>query len=190
MDKPGKTARPLRADAKRNRANVLRVAIAAFAEEGLSVSIHEIARRAGVGTGTVSRHFPTKDALYEAIVLARLEYLVTRAGELAASREPGEAFFDFLSVVLAEGSTNQGLVDAFSGAGFDIEAAVAGSEHDFGRALGDLLASARSAGAVRSDVDPADVKAVIEGCMARERHGTDEVARERMLAMAIRGLRA
>ena len=78
--------RPLRADARRNRAKVLEAAEEVFASEGLAVPIDEVARRAGVGVGTVYRHFPTKEALFEAIVVARLEALVERAEELGTSR--------------------------------------------------------------------------------------------------------
>jgi AcrR family transcriptional regulator len=186
----GKDGRPLRADAQRNRARVLDVAIEMFASDGLSVSVHEIARRAGVGTGTVSRHFPTKEALFEAVVLARVEWLVRRAHDLAATKVPGDAFFEFLTFMVEEGSTNRGLADALAGAGFDVEAAASGSPYDFGAAMHDLLVSAQRAGVVRKDLDTADVKAVIEGCLARERGAVDAAARERMLAIASQGLRA
>jgi AcrR family transcriptional regulator len=112
--------RPMRADARRNRERVLEVAIAAFAAEGLSVPIHEIARRAGVGTGTVSRHFPTKESLFEAIVLTRIEQHVARARALAAAEDPGAAFFSFFTFLVEEGATDRGLADALVGAGFDI----------------------------------------------------------------------
>src|SRR4051812_28649374 len=95
-------SRPLRADAQRNRARVLQVAAQAFSEEGLSVPVHEIARRAGVGTGTVSRHFPTKESLFAAVLLDRMEYLVRTAGELAGGKEPGEAFFALFSLMVEE----------------------------------------------------------------------------------------
>ncbi|MFC7761813.1 TetR/AcrR family transcriptional regulator [Catellatospora bangladeshensis] len=80
--------KPLRADARRNRAKVLQVAYEVFAAEGLGVPIDEIARRAGVGAGTVYRHFPTKEALYRAIVVDRVEHLVATARELAATQAP------------------------------------------------------------------------------------------------------
>jgi AcrR family transcriptional regulator len=86
-------SRRMRSDARRNRERVLAAAIEAFAAEGLAVSVHEIARRAGVGTGTVSRHFPTKQALYEAIVLERVGQLVAHARSLSESLDAGEAFF-------------------------------------------------------------------------------------------------
>src|SRR6516164_7526107 len=69
--------RPLRADAARNREKVLRAARDAFAESGYGVPLDEIAARAQVGPGTVYRHFPTKEALFEAVVTARLQDLVT-----------------------------------------------------------------------------------------------------------------
>ena len=75
-----------RADAQRNRTRVLEVAMEAFASDGLAVPLHEIARRAGLGTGTVSRHFPTKEALYEAIVLARIDECVSQARLLSATK--------------------------------------------------------------------------------------------------------
>ena len=96
--------RGLRADARRNRARVLAVAAEIFAAEGLSVPVHEIARRAGVGTGTVSRHFPSKEDLFAAILLERMEYLTRQADELAATRGAGEAFFAFFALVAGEGS--------------------------------------------------------------------------------------
>src|SRR5215469_9258998 len=109
--------RPLRADARRNRDRILQVAFETFAAEGLSVSVHEIARRAGVGTGTVSRHFPTKEALYEAIVLARVERLYSHAQTLKAEVPAEEAFFGLFTVMAAEGALDRGLADALVGAG-------------------------------------------------------------------------
>ena len=80
---PGKA---LRADAQRNRARVLEVAAEIFAAEGLSVPVHEIARRAGVGTGTVSRHFPTKEELFAAVLLDRMRQLTGQADALAGAK--------------------------------------------------------------------------------------------------------
>jgi AcrR family transcriptional regulator len=179
----------MRADARRNRERVLDVAIAVFAKEGLSVPIHEIARRAGVGTGTVSRHFPTKDALFEAIVLDRVERLVSQARTLATAEDPGAAFFGFFSVLVAEGATNRGLAEAFTGAGFDMEAAASRAGYDVMGALRELLTDAQRAGAVRGDIDAADVKALMVGCLARERDATDTAARARMIAVVCEGLR-
>jgi AcrR family transcriptional regulator len=176
----------VRADAQRNRALVLDAAIAAFAAEGLAVPVHEIARRAGVSTGTVSRHFPTKDDLYLAIVMERVEQMVQRAGRLAGTLPAGEAFTEFFASMVRDGAVDQGLADALTGAGFDIGAAADTAEHDVMGALRGLLERAQQAGAVRQDVDVDDVKALVTGCLAR---GRDDAARDRMLAIAEAGLR-
>jgi AcrR family transcriptional regulator len=80
---------------------VLQAAFAAFAAEGLSVPVHEIARRAGVGTGTVSRHFPTKEALFEAVFMSRAERLAGMARMLKGAADAGDAFFDFFGAIVA-----------------------------------------------------------------------------------------
>jgi AcrR family transcriptional regulator len=177
-----------RADAVRNRARVLDAAMEAFASEGLSVPVQEIARRAGVGTGTVSRHFPTKESLFEAIVQRIVERLVDRAAALTAAGPPGTALFEFLAGMAAEGASNRALAEALAGVGFDIDAAAASGDHDLGRTLADLLTAAQRTGEVRADIDVADLKAFLVGCAARERDGIDSTARERMLAVVRDGL--
>ncbi|WP_345558461.1 helix-turn-helix domain-containing protein [Nonomuraea rosea] len=183
-------SRPLRADAQRNRARVLEVAAETFAAEGLSVPVHEIARRAGVGTGTVSRHFPTKESLFQAILLGRMEQLVRQAAELAGREGAAEGFFAFFSLMVGEGAANRGLVDALAGAGFDFGAVAAESKYDVMGAWRELLEGAQRAGAIRADADIADVKALLTGCIDRERKAADPVARARMLAIVREGLRA
>jgi AcrR family transcriptional regulator len=185
---PG-TGRPLRADARRNRARILQVAFEAFAAEGLSVPVAEIARRAGVGTGTVSRHFPTKESLFEAILLDRAEHLAGQAERLAAAGDPGDAFFDFFSLVIAEGAANRGMAEALAGAGFDLDATTRRTGLDMMGALDELLAHAQRAGAVRGDIDVADVKALITGCLARTPAAADPAARDRIISIIRQGLR-
>ena len=158
----------MRADAQRNRARILEVAFAAFAAEGLTVSVHEIARRAGVGTGTVSRHFPTKEALFEAIIRDRAAHVVEQARTLADARadDPADALFAFVSLLAGELAADRGLAMSMAGAGIDLEAAAAGPGADITLMLGTLLDRAQQAGAVRADVQPADVKALMMGCLA------------------------
>ncbi|MBF8186805.1 TetR/AcrR family transcriptional regulator [Nonomuraea sp. K274] len=178
----------MRADAQRNRARVLEVAAETFAAEGLSVPVHEIARRAGVGTGTVSRHFPTKEALFQAILLDRMEQLVRMAEELAESEGEAEGFFVFFSRMVDEGAANRGLVDALAGAGFDFEAVAADGKYDVMGAWRSLLEGAQRAGAIRADADIADVKSLLTGCIDRERNTPDPTARTRMLTIIRTGL--
>src|ERR1700733_15507536 len=95
-------ARPLRADAQRNRLRVLEAAEAVFASEGISVPVDVIAEKAGVGVGTLYRHFPTKEKLFEAILIQRLEELVTDARARLGAEDPGSAFFGFLEHLVEE----------------------------------------------------------------------------------------
>jgi AcrR family transcriptional regulator len=176
----------VRADAERNRARILEAAFEAFAAAGLSVPVHEIARRAGVGTGTVSRHFPTKETLFEAIICHRAAQLMDQARELRASRQhdPAAAFFGFFSVMVEELATDRGLGDALAGAGIDLEATVAGSGQDVTGMLGAMLAEAQRAGPVRPDVDLADVKALMTSCL-----DADPRLRRRRVEVVCAGLR-
>jgi AcrR family transcriptional regulator len=182
-------ARPLRADAVRNRARVLEVAYETFAAEGLAVPIDEIARRAGVGAGTVYRHFPTKEDLYRAVIADRINHIVDDGRTLLASGDDGEALFTFLrAMVLQWGATDHGLVDALAGAGIDINDAVPDAEAAFLGLLGELLRSAQKAGTVRRDVDVPDVKAIVVGAQAMQAYRPDTA--ERLTEVVLDGLRA
>jgi AcrR family transcriptional regulator len=181
--------RPLRADAARNRARVLEVAYDTFAAEGLSVPIDEIARRAGVGAGTVYRHFPTKDDLYRAVVQDRLENITESGRALLDTGDPGEALFTFLrSMVLQWGATDQGLTEALAGVGIDIAIAMPDVETDFMGMLADLLRAGQKAGAVRADLDARDVKAILSGASAMQATYPDSA--ERVTEVFLDGLRA
>ncbi|MER7247213.1 TetR/AcrR family transcriptional regulator [Kribbella sp. NPDC000426] len=176
--------RPMRADAQRNRAHVLRTAADAFAVEGLSVPVHEIAKRAGVGTGTVSRHFPTKEALYAAVLLDRMGELSGYADTLAAEHDPGTAFFALFTRLIQEGATHRGLAEALAGSGFDIEAAASAAGCNVSDRLRRLLTEAQAAGAVDPAVTFADLKALTAGCLAYD--GPDP---DRVIEVICRGLR-
>lgn len=156
----------LRADARRNRARVLAAAEEAFAAEGLSVPLDEIARRAHVGAGTVYRHFPSKEALFEAVVLERVEQLAAQARErLSWPGDPGEVFFGFFGVVAEEAVLNKALCDALE----DSSDFRSRPDSGFREAFGELLARAQRAGAIRADIEAADVSALLAGYLAMER---------------------
>ena len=181
--------RPLRADAARNRARVLEVAYEMFAAEGLAVPIDEIARRAGVGAGTVYRHFPTKEDLFRAVIADRIRHIVDDGRAQLAAGDPGEALFTFLrSMVLQWGATDRGLADALAGVGIDITDAVPEAEEAFLGLLGELLRAAQMAGTVRRDVDVSDVKAIVVGCQAMQAYTPD--AAQRLTEVVLDGLRA
>jgi AcrR family transcriptional regulator len=182
-------ARQLRADAARNRARVLEVAYETFAAEGLSVPIDEIARRAGVGAGTVYRHFPTKEALFAAVIEDRMQHLVGEGNALLKSEGPGEALFSFLrSLVLLWGATDRGLADALAGLGIDIANVAPGAEDAFLAVLGDLLRAAQEAGTARLDIGVREVKSILVGCQAMEAHNS--ASAERVTEVVVDGLRA
>jgi AcrR family transcriptional regulator len=181
--------RALRADARRNRAKVLEVARTVFASDGLAVPIDEIARRAGVGAGTVYRHFPTKEALFEAIVIDRIAYLVDQGTAMRTADDPGVAFFTLFTAIIEEGMKNKALFDAIADTGVDLEAATSKAGRDLERVIGELLRRAQRAGAVRGDVRAADVKALIVGCLAMDRSAGDARSQRRSMAIVYDGLR-
>jgi len=147
--------RPLRADARRNRARVLDAARTAFAAEGASVPLDEIARRAGVGAGTVYRHFPTKEALFEAVVHDRLRQLTEDGRALSADADPREALFRFIERLVTEAALKR--------AGVDITAALADVVGELRAETGRLLARAQRAGTIRDDIDISDLMALLSG---------------------------
>jgi AcrR family transcriptional regulator len=123
------------------------VAYDTFAAEGLSVPIDEIARRAGVGAGTVYRHFPTKEDLYRAVVQERIGHIVDEGRDLLDSGAPGDTLFTFMrSLVLEWGATDRGLADALAGLGIDIKASMPEVEDAFQDMLSELLQAAQNAG--------------------------------------------
>jgi AcrR family transcriptional regulator len=173
--------RPLRADAARNREKVLRAAREAFAESGYGVPLDEIAARAGVGPGTVYRHFPAKEALFEAVVTARLTDLVSDAQARAAAADPGEAFFGFLTRIAGEAAAKRDLPDAIS---------IAGSlREDLFAALDLLLRRAQQAGAVRAGFATPDLIVLLKGMFASLADSTDPGLHERVFAVLADGLR-
>ena len=173
--------RPLRADAARNRDKVLRAAREAFAESGYGVPLDEIAARAGVGPGTVYRHFPAKEALFEAVVTARVEDLVADARARAGAADPGGAFFGYLARIAEEAAAKRDLPDAIS---------VAGSlREDLFAALDLLLRRAQQAGAVRAGVRTSDLIVLLKGMFASLAGSTDPALRELVFTVLTDGLR-
>jgi AcrR family transcriptional regulator len=182
---------PLRADARRNRARVLQAAQEAFTAEGLSVPLDEIARRAGVGPGTVYRHFPTKEALFEAVVVHRIEEMAEDARACLASDEhPGEAFFAFFSRFVDQAVLNRALNDAFGTGAGALPSAVTETKHEVMALFGELLTRAQQAGEVRGDIGVADLGALVLGCLAMERRALGGGPPGRLVAIVRDGLRA
>ncbi len=175
--------RELRADARRNRERVLRTARELFATEGLGVSLDEIARRAGVGPGTVHRHFPAKEALYLAVATDMLEQLVAEAERLAATSDPA-ALFTLLSAMMAAGVDNAAVKSALAAAEFDLRTAAPDVAADLTRHVAALLDRAHAAGAVRPDLTVDELMALVAGTLAAIRHADAETSRDRSAHIA------
>jgi AcrR family transcriptional regulator len=184
-----KTARPQRADAARNRARVLGAARELFAADGVDVPLDEIARRAGVGAGTVHRHFPTKEALLAAIVVERLERRADEGLRLAAD-DPAEGLFELLDRLLDDGRENLAVKAALAESGFRLRVAAGDTAGRLDAAFVSLLDSAQQTGTVRADIDLDDLKAALAGALAaQEQAGRERTKVERARAIALAGLR-
>lgn len=149
-------ARPLRADAERNRRRLIDAAAAVFAERGLDASVSEIAARAGVGQGTVFRRFPSKEHLIAAIVADRLGELVATGEALLDAEDPGEGLRDFLRTGAEMQAKDRGFFEGAAGVALDDEGihAVHAQLIDVTR---QLLTRAQDAGSIRDDVSAEDV---------------------------------
>lgn len=184
-----RTQRPLRADAARNRARVLEVAYEMFAAHGLAVSLDDIARRAGVGPGTLHRNFPAKDDLVRAVVLNRVQQVVDEGSALLEAGEPSEALFTFMrQFVLHWSATDRGLSEALEGSGASTHSVIPEAVQTLLGLIGQLLQLAQQAGAVRDDVSARDVKTLLAGCSSM--YVAHPEAGPRLLEIVIDGLQA
>src|SRR5688572_26849387 len=154
--------KPLRADARRNREKIVGAARAAFAEYGLDAQMDEIARRADVGVGTLYRHFPTKDALVRAIVVAHMEGMAERGREIVAEgrEDPWDAFAGFMRLCGEKHLDDRGLAEVMSTQPAQTFQQAA---YDSGlvAAMEQLLERAQEAGKARADARVTDVPLVM-----------------------------
>jgi AcrR family transcriptional regulator len=184
----GGDVRAQRADARANRVRILDVAEEVFGKGGESASTEEVARLAGVGIGTVFRHFPTKAALLEAVLARRFDRLREQAEALLNAADPGEAFLSFFRYLVADAPEKIGIAEALLDAGGDGgEAAQASNE--LRRAFGALLQRAQHAGVIRDDAGLPDVYALLVGVsQAAARQDLGEHVTARMLTVVFDGL--
>ena len=184
--------RPLRADARRNRERVLAAAGAAFAEAGFDAQVEDIARRAGVGVGTVYRHFPTKDALVDALAEAHFGHLADLL-EAALGREgdPWEIFADTIWQAAAPAIADVASCEIIAGHPRVVDVAAL-SRKRLDDAAQTLITRATAAGGMRSDATVEDVRTLMCGfghIAAAQRAGA-ALSWERYLTIALDGLRA
>lgn len=186
-DNPTDARRPMRADARRNYARLLTAAGATFAEQGPAACLEDIAARAEVGIGTLYRHFPTRQALLEAVYRDQIEALAAEAEALLSAQDAGDALAVWLRSVVVHNVSQRGLKEALMREGpSEVTAACKRQLHAAGAAL---LARAQQVGAVRPDFDIADLLRLVYGiALATELapHGRDQA--ERLLAIMLDGL--
>ncbi|MFE2487273.1 TetR/AcrR family transcriptional regulator [Streptomyces mirabilis] len=151
----------MRADARKNRDHVLAVAGTAITEQGVDVSLRDIARRADVGLATLLRHFPTREALLEALLRTSFDEMTAQAGELDASSSPEDALVSWLRDCVAWTTEYRGVTVLMAAAIEDTESALHASCVTLRAAGARLLARAQAAGAARTDIDGTDLFALV-----------------------------
>jgi AcrR family transcriptional regulator len=150
-----------RADGRRNRELVLRAAKEAFADLGPDAPLDEIARRAGVGPGTVHRHFPAKAQLYEEVIGQHLDDLTAAAQRAQAGADTGESFYALLNAVVDESHSKRDLAAALSATGTDLSPQTHAKVTRLRSQFEQLLRAAQCSGTVRTDIEPADVYDIV-----------------------------
>ena len=169
---PAKPARKPRADSIRNRERVLEAAKAVFAEGGPAGSLEAVARRAGVGVGTLYRHFPTRQALFEAVYRREVEQLAELAEQLGTDLPPLEALRRWMRANVEFVATKKGMSAALAVAVHASSNLTAYSMDRLGRALETLLRRAVAAEVVRDDISTEDILRTIVGlCYTHDKPG-------------------
>lgn len=186
---PASGDKPLRADARRNRDRLLEVAVQAFSEEGPDVTLDAIAKDAGVGIGTLYRHFPTREALIEAAYRNELTRLCDAVPKLLAALPPDQAARAWMDRFIDYIATKHGMADA-------LRAVISSGGNPFARslellvdAITTLLAAGAAAGTVRSDIAPADVLWSISGVALAAGAPEQREQASRLLDLLMDGLR-
>ena len=177
-----------RADAVRNRDLLLTAASDAFAARGADVPLEDIARRAGVGIGTLYRHFPTREALVEAVYRHEVDTLCERADQLLATMPPDQALAEWMQLFVRHVATKKGMASVLKPL---LNSNPTFSSQVMGRAQASaskLLEAGVAAGTIRADVDGADLLRAVGGiCMSTDQERSE--ASERLVGLLFDGLR-
>jgi AcrR family transcriptional regulator len=182
---PASAVKPLRADARRNRERILKAARAVFGDQGIDAQIDDVAKRAKVGVGTVYRHFPTKEALLDALVRERFSEIAQFAKEALRHEDAWEGFNELMWRAAERNAADRAFCDAISGADCSEIVRACGLEH----MTEDLMNRAQAQGRMRLDARQTDIPILMSGCASVMRTMPDEAWR-RYLTIMLDGLRA
>ena len=175
--------KPLRADARRNRERLLDAALALFLEDGPDVPLEAVARRAGVGIGTLYRHFPTREALVEAAYRSEVAHLAEAAEELLRDRPPDAALAAFMDRFVDYAATKRGLKGMLMSVAESGSDVFVDTKTQITAAVASLVEAGIAAGAIRSDVDADDVLRAMGAVWAVPAGSEDQARRVLMLVM-------
>jgi AcrR family transcriptional regulator len=170
----------MRADARRNRDRLVSVASKVVAEQGAEASLEEIARRAGVGSATLHRHFPSRMALLDAVFAERVATLCDLAAELRATLDAGEALVRWLRELVRHAVSNRGLATSLAkGTGDSCHARILAAAEA-------LVLGAQATRAIREDIATGDLLTLANGVALAA--AEDEQLADRLLTLAVTGL--
>lgn len=182
--------RVMRADARRNHGRLLAEARSAFAEHGTDTSLEDVARRAGVGIGTLYRHFPNRHALMSAVFEEAVGDLLARSRELLDAPEPCTALVRWLREIVTHAGEYRGLARALMSASRDEGSHLARCSGPMREAGSALLLRAQESGAVRPDVSIGDLLQLTNAiALAAEETADDPALADRLLNLTLRGLK-
>jgi AcrR family transcriptional regulator len=187
--KPMPQARKPRADSARNRQLLIDTAKAAFADVGLTVSLEEIARRAGVGIGTLYRHFPSRDAVVEAVYRREVEQLAGAVPHLLKSSPPGEALHKWMHLFVDYIATKRMIAPSLGAVVGETSALRANSSELISRAIATLVKRAAESGHVRKDIAPSDLLRAMVGVSYGNPDQAWEASARRLIDLLMDGLR-
>jgi AcrR family transcriptional regulator len=181
--------RGLRADAQRNRDRLLEAAVRAFSQDGPNVTLDAIAKDAGVGIGTLYRHFPTREALIEATYRNELTRLCGGVADLLQTMPPEEATRTWMDHFVDYMTTKRGMADALRAVIASGGNPYAQSRDRLTAAITTLLHAGAAAGTVRSDIEPGDVLASLSGVSLAAGEPAQRDQARRLLDLLMDGLR-
>jgi AcrR family transcriptional regulator len=190
---PNTAERPLRADARRNRERVIAAARVEFLERGSDASLDAISRRAGVGIGTLYRHFPTRHDLLDAVFRDSADVLCARAEELRAELSPRDAFVAWMRASLEHAMSYRGLAAELMAGELGDPSSCADTSacQNLRLTTEDEVARAKAAGVLRDDIEPDDIVRLVNAIALTTEGDADATAvADRLFAFMVDGLLA